>query len=600
MRTRGRPRTQSLDARCLKHPGSHVVSRGSYFTQRGETRRFFCTPGLGEPHNFSVLVPAPGRAVAAQWSPAPECPDHDGSKVVRNGTYGKATPQPRQSYKCFPADGSKPHKFTPPLPRDHVHDNEDHCDHCDELRGVHRGETAVARRHSWSTRIVARGLEMLSMGASYSEVSRWALRVTNTKRTRRLPDAAELDESAVDDTETEQKPAGKGKKTTKSASTAKSVMPQKDEKKHRKPSPASKASRNAWHISADWVEAFSPAIYEPIEEMLRSKALEERARLDALRKKRKPAERPQVILIDDVPVYGKDLDKKGRTRRDAGYYVLVVAELHWPEDENGIVEGSTPKVMLRLVRAMAKSNTPAWRLVFDELGYDPDFVVADAGTGIAAAVRAHFDPKKTKFIPSLWHLAQKVELALADVPGALTTTPSGRELIEPLRDHVRKLSRHSGVLESAKTWIAWWDELFAILKAQGLPADALSTRRRNYEAAMKAVLPDIARHPGIPVSTGGLETLIARQVKPLLAMRRTSFANIERTNLLFDLVVARQHGAFDNLGEVAKLLRADTEQHQGYAVPLRAIADPRPRGATYSSLRDTTLLSKLADERGLG
>jgi hypothetical protein len=530
-----------------------------------------------------VLVPAPGRAIAAAWSPAPQCPDHDGSKVVRNGSYGKATEKPRQGYKCFPADGSKPHKFTPPLPRDHVHDNEDHCDHCDELRGVHRGETAVARRHSWSTRIVARGLEMLSAGASYSEVSRWALRVTNTKRTRRTAEAPEVEEPPAKPT--------KGKKTKTTSNT---TRPATAEKKRRKPSPASKAARNAWHIAADWVEAFSPAIYAPIEEMLRENALAERDRLDALRCKRKPLDRPQVILIDDVPVYGKELGKTTRTRRDAGYYVLVVAELHWPDEDN-----DAPTVKLRLVRAMAKSNTPAWRLVFDELGYDPDFVVSDAGTGIAAAVKAHFNPKKTKFVPSLWHLSQKVELALADVPGAIVTTPAGRELIEPLRDHVCKLSRTSGVLKSAATWTKWWDDLFAILKAHNLPADALQTRRRNYEQPMKAVLGDIARHDGMPVSTGGLETLIARQVKPLLAMRRTSFANIERTNLLFDLVVARAHGAFDNLGEVAKLLRADTEKHQGHAVALRAISDPRPRGATYSSLRDTTLLAKLADDRGL-
>mgnify|MGYP000470479544 CR=1 FL=1 len=38
-------------------------------------------------------------------------------------------------------------------------------------------------------------------------------------------------------------------------------------------------------------------------------------------------QRPQVILIDDVPVYGQDLNEAKRTRRDAGYFVLVVAEL---------------------------------------------------------------------------------------------------------------------------------------------------------------------------------------------------------------------------------------------------------------------------------
>jgi hypothetical protein len=92
------------------------------------------------------------------------------------------------------------------------------------------------------------------------------------------------------------------------------------------------------------------------------------------------------------------------------------------------------------------------------------------------------------------------------------------------------------------------------------------------------VLDDLAALPGVPVSTGGLETLISKHVTPLLAMRRTSFGNIERTNLLFDLAVARHHGAFDDIGEVTRLLRDDTTSHEGWTVPLRSVADPRPPG----------------------
>ncbi|HPU38215.1 MAG TPA: hypothetical protein PLS63_01490, partial [Microthrixaceae bacterium] len=105
---------------------------------------------------------------------------------MRNGKYGSKTPKPRQRYRCTPADGSKPHAFTPPLPRDHVHENAEDCAHCEELRGVHRGDTAVARRHSWSSRIVARGLEKLAEGSTYADVGRWALRVTGTERSRKV------------------------------------------------------------------------------------------------------------------------------------------------------------------------------------------------------------------------------------------------------------------------------------------------------------------------------------------------------------------------------------------------------------------------------
>lgn len=82
-------------------------------------------------------------------------------------------------------------------------------------------------------------------------------------------------------------------------------------------------------------------------------------------------------------------------------------------------------------------------------------------------------------------------------------------------------------------------------------------------------------------------------------MRRTAFRNIERTNMLFDLVVARHHGAFDNVADVATALRADTNRAGGYTVALRSVADPRPHGGSYSSLRDVTLLDSIAEQRGL-
>jgi hypothetical protein len=103
----------------------------------------------------------------------------------------------------------------------------------------------------------------------------------------------------------------------------------------------------------------------------------------------------------------------------------------------------------------------------------------------------------------------------------------------------------------------------------------------------------------VPLSTGGLETLIDTQVKRLLSPRRTAFGNLERTNILFDLVVARQHGAFDNLGQTAALIRNDTLAYEGYTVPLRSIADPRPSDGSYSSLRDVTLLNEIARAKGL-
>lgn len=512
-------------------------------------RRYRCVPRIGEPHRFSV--PEGKRLVTGDAPPA--CPDHPGSKVVRAGTYGKRAAKRRQRYRCTPADGSKSHRFTPPLPRDHVHEGVDHCEHCEEMRGVHRGDTAVTRRHSWSTRVVVRGLEQLAAGASYAEVGRWAQRVGRLDDSDSSEDPDEADtghadrDGGADEAEQDWDPFA----PLNDGTDEEKANEPDDVGAGRRSSARARAARNAWHIGADWVEAFAPVVYEPVDDQLRSAAYNERARLDEMWANGEVLERPQIVLVDDVPVYGRDLDDRSKkSRRDAGFFVLALAETHWER------EGSAAR--LRLVRAMAKSNTPAWRLIFDELGYDPDYVVADAGTGIIAAVEAHFDPARTKFVPSMWHLNQRIGTALADTRGAHVSGPAGTRLLDPLAEHLKLLRPGSPALVDETAWSAWWDELEALLKAHRLPVDKIRTQRRNNEARMAAVLADLGRHPDLPVSTGGLETLIAKHVKPLLAMRRTAFGNLERTNLLFDLVVAAHHGAFDDHAEHTRGLGSTT------------------------------------------
>lgn len=546
----GRPR-QVAAARCVKHPDGHVVSSGVYETRSGRRRRYLCTPPLGEPHRFSVAIDVRGHVVQG-WSPPPECPDHPGSRVVRNGTYGKTTAKPRQRYLCRPADGTAAHSFTPVLARDHVHEGNERCDHCDEHRGVHHGETTSAWSHSWSSRLVAEALERLSRGDSYAEVSQWARRLTKTeaRRVRRVWRDGELADPDRSD--------------------------------------AARVRRNGWHTAADWVEALGPVVFEHVERQLRDRALAERARLDALLAAGQPLDRPQVLLLDDVPVYGRRLDRAAR--RDDGFFLLVAAEQLTAAD--GV---SRPR--LRLVRAMAKSNTAAWRLLFDELGYAPDVIVADAGTGIGAAIRAHFDPSRTRLVPSLWHVTRKVEEALSASTRATMADPGGRgkRLIDSLERHLRRLSRKSGVLDDEPAWTAWWDELEALAVTHRLPLDKVRSKRKTYEPAVAAVLDLVNAHPEMPVTTGGLETVIERRVTPMLAGRRHAFGNLERTNYLFDLVVCRDHDAFDNIAEVAALLRADTVAHDGFTVALRSVRDP----GSYSSLRDEHRLARIAKSRGL-
>lgn len=116
---------------------------------------------------------------------------------------------------------------------------------------------------------------------------------------------------------------------------------------------------------------------------------------------------------------------------------------------------------------------------------------------------------------------------------------------------------------------------------------------------MAEVLPFLMADPQIPISTGGLESILRNRVDPVLAPRQSQLANIERTNSLLDLVVADAHGAFDDLNAAAEVLRADANRHGGWTVALRSVPDPRPRTGTYSSLRDAALLASVAEERGV-
>ena len=489
------------------------------------------------------------------WQPAPPCPRHPGSFVVRNGLYGKGTKR-RQRYRCSPPDGKKTHAFTPPLPREHVHPADGPCPHCDERRSVHRGERAAARRHRWPMRIVARGLAKLAGGDAYAEVSRWALRTAGVSLAEPRRKAA-----------------------TRTTSTI---------KRRKRPSRAAVESRRIWHVSARWVEAFAPVIWEPLDARLRSEALAERSRLDAAIAAGERLERPQVWILDDVPVWGKEKRSK---RRDGGFYLLVIGDVAWePPGRGHDPRYPVARTRLRLVRAMAKSNHHAWRLCFDELGYTPDFVVADAGTGIGSAVKSAFSPPRTRFVPSLWHVSHSIRRSLE--------AKSRKAYNRPLEEHLAELSREGAALTGLDAWTAWWDELERIVRAEHLPADKARGQRRNYEAPMAAVLPDLLANPGLPVSAGGLETLIRENVEPALTLR-TQLGNIERTNSLFDLVVARTHGAFDDLGAVSDQLRADVEAHEGWTVALRSFDDPQPTSGRYSSLRDVTLLTTLSRERGL-
>jgi hypothetical protein len=97
-------------------------------------------------------------------------PEHAGSRVKLDGTYGKAGHR-RQRYKCSPREGGRPHVFTELLPREESWRGT--CDYCE--REVERCEGPKAPRHyQFVARGIAEALGAVGAGATYMQASRVA------------------------------------------------------------------------------------------------------------------------------------------------------------------------------------------------------------------------------------------------------------------------------------------------------------------------------------------------------------------------------------------------------------------------------------------
>jgi hypothetical protein len=104
------------------------------------------------------------------WSKAKvACPrlEHAGSRVRFDGHYG--TPgHRRQYYKCVPANGDRPHRFTEVLPREEAWN--DACESCERDVGVHEGPHA-ARHYQFVARGVAETLVAVGSGSTYRDAA---------------------------------------------------------------------------------------------------------------------------------------------------------------------------------------------------------------------------------------------------------------------------------------------------------------------------------------------------------------------------------------------------------------------------------------------
>ena len=95
-------------------------------------------------------------------------PEHAGSRVKLDGTYGKPGHR-RQRYRCLPGGGGKPHVFTELLPREESWQSS--CEHCE--RRLERREGPKAPRHyQFVARGIAEALQAVGAGSTYMRASR--------------------------------------------------------------------------------------------------------------------------------------------------------------------------------------------------------------------------------------------------------------------------------------------------------------------------------------------------------------------------------------------------------------------------------------------
>lgn len=123
------------------------------------------------------------------WSKAQaSCPraEHAGSRVRFDGHYGKPGHR-RQLYRCLPANGDRPHRFTEQMPREEAW--HDACETCERPVRLHEGPHA-ARRYQFVARGIAEALQAVGAGTSYRQAGLVARE--RAQRLRADPETGEL------------------------------------------------------------------------------------------------------------------------------------------------------------------------------------------------------------------------------------------------------------------------------------------------------------------------------------------------------------------------------------------------------------------------
>ena len=143
----------------------------------------------------------------------------------------------------------------------------------------------------------------------------------------------------------------------------------------------------------------------------------------------------------------------------------------------------------------------------------------------------------------------------------------------------------------------WWNELDVLAQSAGLPLEPVVALRTQYEPLLgkSAAVARAHPNPKVPISNASVENQISTWVDRLTARRGAMFANLARTNLLGDLIVAGANGALLDRHEVVNLIRDTARSNDGWTPPPRALVEP----VGTLSLRDTASITELLGQAGL-
>jgi hypothetical protein len=262
----------------------------------------------------------------------PRCPNllHEGSRVVRDGWYGKP-PHRRQRWRCTPSNGDEPHRFTPTLTRQsHKRAAPDgFCLECSTALEVWEGQ-AGARTYLFAAREVGDALARVAQGSSY----------------RAAAAAARVEADRVKSA----KPRAKSRPTPAVAPVSALVVTRPRRRRTR-------VAQLDGQLVANWVDVFAPLVCDGL----------------------LPVRWPDVLIVDSRAFV------RGSGRSAKRFNVLAAA---------GIEELPTgrarPWPTAWRLEPFPKKDFPAWQAFLRSLEGTPKVIVSDADPTIVKAIDAVF------------------------------------------------------------------------------------------------------------------------------------------------------------------------------------------------------------------